>query len=186
LVERGFQIGILLFIFSEVLFFISFFWTFFHRRIAPNSDLGISWPPFRLEGIGPFEIPLLNTLVLLRRGITVTWSHYLLLQNLKREIPLIITLILGIYFTILQGFEYLESRFTFSDSVFGRVFFIATGFHGIHVLIGSILLIYSLFRIILSHFTLFNPIGYEISIWYWHFVDVVWLFLFSFIYWWGF
>lgn len=185
-VERGIQLGIILFIFREIIFFFSFFWSFFHRRLSPNVEIGLIWPPFYLIRLNPFEIPLLNTLILLRRGVTVTYSHYLLLKNYVRHIPLFFTLFLGLYFTFIQFIEYKEASFNFSDRFFGRCFFIATGFHGIHVIIGSLLLIYSFYRILNNHFYILFPIGYELSIWYWHFVDIVWLFLFSFIYWWGF
>lgn len=185
LVERGLQIGIILFIFSEVIFFFSFFWTFFHRRVSPSFEIGRIWPPLRIEGISPFEIPLLNTFILLRSGVSITWGHYLLLNNKDIRYLIGLTVLLGGYFTFLQFFEYREASFSFRDSVYGRVFFIATGFHGLHVIIGSVLLGYSIIRLIIHHFNLLNPIGLELSIWYWHFVDVVWLFLFSFIYWWG-
>lgn len=185
-VIRGLQLGMVLFIFREIIFFFSFFWTFFHRRIAPSIDLGQLWPPLRLIGIGPFEIPLLNTLILISRGVRVTWAHYFLLHGKPSDFLVFITIMLGIYFTALQSLEYRVAIFRFSDGAFGSVFFIATGFHGIHVIIGSILLIFSLLRMIIHHFVILNPIGFELSIWYWHFVDVVWLFLFSFIYWWGY
>jgi len=150
--------------------------------MSPNMDLGQTWPPFSMLGVGPFEIPSLNTLVLLSRGVRVTWAHYLILVNKNMELLLGATIFLGGYFSLLQSFEYSVTDFSFSDSAFGRIFFIATGFHGIHVLIGSILLLYSMYRIVLSHYSLLNPIGLEVAIWYWHFVDVVWLFLFSFVY----
>jgi cytochrome c oxidase subunit 3 len=166
-VERGFQIGIILFIFREVIFFASFFWTFFHRSLTPSAEIGVVWPPFSIEGISPFEVPLLNTLILLRSGVRVTWSHFLILQNKRASFSLFITLILGVYFTLLQKIEYSEALFSFSDSVFGSIFFIATGFHGLHVIIGSILLFYSLLRVLSHHFSSLNPIGFELSIWYW-------------------
>lgn len=185
-VELGFQIGIILFIFSEIILFFRFFWTFFHRRISPTSEIGIRWPPYEIIGVRPYEIPLLNTIILLRRGIRVTWAHFNISQRKSSENIMIITLVLGVYFTYLQVIEYSTSSFTIRDRVFGNIFFISTGFHGAHVIIGRLILIYSLFRINSLHFSGVNPIGIEVSIWYWHFVDVVWLFLFSMVYWWGF
>lgn len=180
------KIGIVLFIFREVCFFAGFFWRFFHYSFVPAIDIGETWPPYSLVAINPFSVPLLNTVVLLRSGATVTLSHINLINNFKREIRLLATLFLGIYFTILQGFEYYIRPFTISDTTYGSIFFISTGFHGIHVLVGSIFLSICFVRLLLNHFTIINHLGYEIAIWYWHFVDVVWLFLFSFIYWWSF
>lgn len=185
-VQHGLKLGIGLFIFSEVIFFSAFFWTFFHRRIAPSIDIGLIWPPTGLHPLNPFQVPLLNTAILLSRGVTVTWRHHRLIRNQSRGFRLLSTVILGVYFTTLQGFEYYQAEFTLSDSVYGRIFFVATGFHGLHVIIGSSLLLYCLIRIRVNHFSFFHHIGYEMAIWYWHFVDVVWLFLFSIIYWWGF
>lgn len=186
IVKRGFQFGMILFIFREIILFFRFFWTFFHRSLSPNQEIGLIWPPYNINGIDPFEIPILNTLLLLSRGLTVTWSHYKLLKNGKAKLSLLITLTLGLYFSYLQLIEYKGRIFNFRDSVFGNIFFMATGFHGIHVLIGSRILFYSLIRLRIWDFSQLNPIGFEVSIWYWHFVDVVWLFLFSFIYWWGY
>lgn len=180
------KLGMLFFILREVCFFGGFFWSFFHYSFVPSIDLGEIWPPFSLVAINPFSVPLLNTIVLLRRGATVTLSHINLVNNYKGEFSLAFTLLLGFYFTLLQVFEYYISGFTISDTVYGSIFFIATGFHGVHVLVGSIFLLICLIRLLLKHFRMFNHLGYEIAIWYWHFVDVVWLFLFSFIYWWSF
>jgi cytochrome c oxidase subunit 3 len=180
------KLGIIFFILREVCFFAGFFWRFFHYSFVPAVDFGEVWPPFSLVFINPFSVPLLNTVVLLRRGATVTISHINLINNLKCEVSLFFTLILGFYFTFLQGFEYLIRSFTISDTVYGSIFFIATGFHGIHVLVGSLFLFICIGRFLFKHFRILNHLGFEIAIWYWHFVDVVWLFLFSFIYWWRF
>lgn len=187
LVTKGLKTGIILFISSEVLFFVSFFWAFFHRRISPTIELGQLWPPLRIHSFNPIRIPLLNTILLLSSGVTVTWTHHSLLKgnyNITR-ISLTLTVILGAIFTILQGFEYKEAPFSITDSTFGSTFFIATGFHGLHVILGSIFLMASLIRLD----NLFNSknhlIGFECAAWYWHFVDIVWLFLYSTIYWWG-
>lgn len=187
-VVRGLRWGIILFITSEVLFFFSFFWAFFHRRLAPNIEIGRSWPPIGVIAINPFCVPLLNTAVLLGRGVTVTWAHHRLvnINNKNTNTAIIITITLGIYFTILQGWEYIEASFSIRDSRYGSVFFVATGFHGIHVLVGTLFLVFCLLRHKINIFSLQHHSGIEIAIWYWHFVDVVWLFLFRFIYWWSF
>lgn len=185
-VVTGLTIGIILFIVSEIFFFVSFFWAFFHRRLSPDIHIGGIWPPKGIQSLNPIGIPLLNTIILLTSGITVTWSHHSIILNIKQNAiySLILTCILGIYFTALQIFEYMITRFTIADSVYGSVFFIATGFHGIHVLIGTLFLSVCLIRIIKNHFSYNHHLGFEIAIWYWHFVDVVWLFLYIFVYWW--
>lgn len=185
--SHGLRIGMVLFIVSEVCFFFAFFWAFFHRSLAPTIELGNSWPPTGIHPLSPWGVPLLNTVVLLSSGATVTWSHHSLLSNLHTEgtIRLLFTVLLGGYFTFLQGTEYLETRFSLSDSVYGTTFFVATGFHGIHVLIGTTFLLVCLWRHMLEHFTQTHHLGFEAAAWYWHFVDVVWLFLFISIYWWG-
>lgn len=180
--------GIILFIVSEVMFFFSFFWAFFHCSLAPNVELGAVWPPAGVEALNPFQVPLLNTVVLLSRGVTVTWAHHAILHKDvgATKSRLLFTALLGAYFTLLQGWEYIDSSFTMGDGSFGSTFFIATGFHGLHVLIGSLFLLVGLGRLINNHFSNYHHIGFERAIWYWHFVDVVWLFLFSFVYWWAF
>jgi cytochrome c oxidase subunit 3 len=187
-VIKGLRWGIILFITSEVLFFISFFWSFFHSSLAPNIELGRLWPPLGVISINPFQVPLLNTAVLLARGITVTWCHHSLINliNQKAKISLSFTILLGFYFTLLQGWEYWDSSFNISDRAFGAVFFIATGFHGLHVIIGSLFLFFSFLRFKINTISKIHHVGLERAIWYWHFVDVVWLFLFSFIYWWSY
>lgn len=186
-VVLGLRWGIILFIISEVFFFISFFWRFFHNSLSPRIELGINWPPKRIFAFNPLEIPLLNTIILLTSGLTVTWAHHALIENNLKQATygLIATVILGVYFTILQYYEYLQAPFSISDSVYGSSFFIATGFHGLHVLIGSSFLIVCLSRLIILHFSKTHHFGFEAAAWYWHFVDVVWLFLYLSIYWWG-
>lgn len=185
-VVKGLQWGIILFIISEILFFFSFFWAFFHRSLNPALELGTLWPPIFIITFDPFQIPLLNTIVLLSSGVTVTWAHHSILEKKFTETKqsLIITVILGFYFTILQTIEYIEAPFTIADSIYGSVFFVRTGFHGLHVIIGSLFLRVILFRHHKGHFSRNHHFGLEASIWYWHFVDVVWLFLYIFIYWW--
>nr|APX40959.1 cytochrome c oxidase subunit 3 [Cryptocephalus ramburii] len=186
-VSTGMRWGMILFITSEVLFFLSFFWAFFHNSLAPSIELGMNWPPKGIETFNPLEIPLLNTLILLTSGLTVTWAHHSLIENNYKKAMqgLFLTVILGVYFTILQGFEYIESTFTISDSIYGASFFMATGFHGLHVIIGTTFLLVCLIRLFLNHFSNIHHFGFEAAAWYWHFVDVVWLFLYISIYWWG-
>lgn len=186
-VSSGIRIGIILFITSEICFFFAFFWAYFHSSLAPNIEIGGSWPPIHIYPLNPFQVPLLNTAILLASGITVTWAHHsLLLGNHKESLHSIyITITLGIYFTILQAQEYLEASFSISDSIYGSSFFVATGFHGLHVIIGTLFLLVCLIRIIYYHFSINHHFGFEAAAWYWHFVDVVWLFLYTCIYWWG-
>nr|UPL65823.1 cytochrome c oxidase subunit III [Alloeorhynchus sp.] len=186
-VTTGLKWGMILFIVSEILFFVSFFWGFFHSSLAPTMEIGSSWPPAGIVTFNPMQIPLLNTMILLCSGISVTWAHHSLMENNHSQAlqGLTFTVILGIYFSILQGYEYLESSFTISDSVYGSTFFMATGFHGIHVIIGTTFLLTCLMRHSMFHFSKSHHFGFEAAAWYWHFVDVVWLFLYISIYWWG-
>jgi len=187
IVEKGLRWGIILFIVSEVLFFFSFFWAFFHRRISPTIEIGAQWPPIGIYPFNPFQVPLLNTIILLSSGVTVTWRHHAIIENNHSQAlySLILTVILGVYFTLLQAIEYWEATFSISDSVYGSTFFLATGFHGFHVIIGTSFLIVCLTRQIRYHFSSKHHFGFEAAAWYWHFVDVVWLFLYIRIYWWG-
>nr|YP_009971804.1 cytochrome c oxidase subunit III [Chrysocoris stollii]QNH68691.1 cytochrome c oxidase subunit 3 [Chrysocoris stollii] len=186
-VTNGLKIGMILFIISEVFFFISFFWGFFHSSLSPSVEIGMIWPPKGIQVFNPMEIPLLNTMILLCSGLTVTWAHHSIMESKHSQVTksLTITVILGIYFTTLQAYEYMESSFCISDSVYGSCFFMATGFHGIHVIIGTTFLTVCLIRHMLCHFSSNHHFGFEAAAWYWHFVDVVWLFLYISIYWWG-
>lgn len=186
-VTLGLRWGIILFIISEIFFFIRFFWSFFHRRLSPTIEINNSWPPLGILIFNPFQVPLLNTIILLTSGITVTWAHHSLLENNQSQTSqrLFFTIILGLYFSILQGFEYEEASFRIADAVYGSTFFIATGFHGLHVLIGTTFLMVCLTRHLNNHFSQHHHFGFEAAAWYWHFVDVVWLFLYVRIYWWG-
>nr|YP_010710319.1 cytochrome c oxidase subunit III [Dyscolus funereus]WCS91973.1 cytochrome c oxidase subunit 3 [Dyscolus funereus] len=186
-VTMGLRWGMILFIVSEVFFFLSFFWGFFHSSLSPAIELGNMWPPAGIETFNPLQIPLLNTLILLTSGVTVTWAHHSLMENNYNQSlqGLLFTVLLGIYFTILQAFEYIESPFTIADSVYGSTFFMATGFHGLHVIIGTTFLLVCLIRHYFNHFSSIHHFGFEAAAWYWHFVDVVWLFLYISIYWWG-
>nr|YP_010025763.1 cytochrome c oxidase subunit III [Appias albina]QOQ36416.1 cytochrome c oxidase subunit 3 [Appias albina] len=187
LVSKGLRWGMILFIISEVFFFLSFFWAFFHSSLAPNIELGTMWPPMSITPFNPFQIPLLNTIILISSGLTVTWAHHSLMSNNFSQTyqSLLLTIILGFYFSMLQAYEYYEAPFTISDSVYGSTFFMATGFHGLHVIIGTIFLLTCFIRLINNHFSSTHHFGFEAAAWYWHFVDVVWLFLYISIYWWG-
>lgn len=186
-VQKGLRYGIILFILSEVFFFIGFFWAFYHSSLAPTPELGGCWPPTGINPLNPLEVPLLNTSILLASGVSITWAHHSLIEGNRKQIiqALLITISLGLYFTILQAIEYYEASFTISDGVYGSTFFVATGFHGLHVIIGSTFLIVCLLRQLFYHFTSTHHLGFEAAAWYWHFVDVVWLFLYVSIYWWG-
>nr|WNH42668.1 cytochrome c oxidase subunit 3 [Neoperla amoena] len=186
-VTLGLRWGMILFITSEVLFFVSFFWAFFHSSLSPTGELGAIWPPTGIVPFNPLQIPLLNTAILLASGVTVTWAHHSLMENNHTQAlqGLFFTVILGIYFTILQAYEYVEAPFTISDAVYGSTFFVATGFHGLHVIIGTTFLLICLLRHSRFHFSSNHHFGFEAAAWYWHFVDVVWLFLYISIYWWG-
>lgn len=187
IVELGLRWGILLFITSEVFFFVSFFWAYFHARLRPNIEVGSLWPPAGIVTFNPFGVPLLNTIVLVSSGVRVTWAHHALIEGDYDQIRkgLLITVLLGLYFTMLQGLEYYEASFSFADGVYGSTFFIATGFHGLHVLVGTIFLIVCLVRHYKREFSASHHFGFEAAAWYWHFVDVVWLFLYLALYWWG-
>lgn len=186
-VQTGLRYGMLLFISSEVMFFIAFFWAFFHRRLAPTREIGCSWPPRGVSVLNPLGVPLLNTGVLLTSGATVTWAHYGVLNNYRCELSwgLGVTVFLGLYFSYLQISEYLTVSYSISDSVFGSTFFVATGFHGLHVLIGTSFLFVCWARALGNHYSSEHHKGLEFAAWYWHFVDVVWIFLYIFLYWWS-
>ncbi|MBT8471551.1 MAG: cytochrome c oxidase subunit 3 [Marinicaulis sp.] len=217
-VRLGLRYGMLLFIASEVMFFAAWFWAFFGAALFPgagdpvmladgtqmlnaNGDpayigndgrihsTGGVWPPVGVEPLSPWGLPLINTIILLLSGTTVTWAHYAVQNNDQKGLVqgLIITIVLGLFFTALQAVEYYEALayglFKFSGGgIYGASFFMATGFHGLHVIIGTIFLIVCLFRALAGHFTPERHFGFECAAWYWHFVDVVWLFLFAFIY----
>jgi cytochrome c oxidase subunit 3 len=186
-VQRGLNIGVALFIISEVLFFLAIFWAFFHSALSPTIELGAKWPPLGIESINPFELPLLNTIILLSSGVTVTYSHHSLIRGDRKGglYALVMTVLLAVVFTLLQGLEYNVASFTISDGTYTSCFFFGTGFHGFHVIIGTIFLWVGLWRFIAYHLTENHHLGYESSILYWHFVDIVWLILYISVYYWG-
>ncbi len=187
--------GMIMFIASEVMFFVAWFWAFFDASLFPNEaaqvlraeHTGGVWPPASIEVFDPWHLPLYNTIILLLSGTTLTWAHHALLHNDRKGLVwgLAITVALGVLFSFVQAYEYSVAPFSFSGSIYGATFFMATGFHGFHVLIGTIFLLVCLLRAMAGHFTPKQHFGLEAAAWYWHFVDVVWLFLFATIYVWA-
>ena len=186
-VQLGLRYSMILFIVSEIMFFMAFFWAFFHSSLAPSIDIGAVWPPKGIQVLNPWEVPFLNTVILLSSGAAVTWAHHAILAGYRQQAiyALLATIALASVFTGFQVMEYVEAPFTISDSVYGSTFFLATGFHGFHVFVGTVFLAVCLVRLVKFHFTKTHHFGFEAAAWYWHFVDVVWLFLFVSIYWWG-
>ncbi|HHW33596.1 cytochrome c oxidase subunit 3 [Paracoccus solventivorans] len=191
-VQIGLRYGIILFIISEVMFFVAWFWAFFKNALYPMGEMspivdGV-WPPEGIVTFDPWHLPLINTLILLLSGVAVTWAHHAIAHDNDRKTAirgLAVAVFLGVAFTILQAYEYSHAAFGLDDTVYGGVFFMATGFHGFHVIIGTIFLFVCLVRMIRGHMTQTQHVGFEAAAWYWHFVDVVWLFLFAAIYVWG-
>jgi cytochrome c oxidase subunit 3 len=183
----GFRYGMALFIASEVMFFFAFFWAFFSAAWFPTEAIGFVWPPKGQMVIDPLDLPLMMTIILLLSGTSVTWAHHAILEGKMKEAAkaLGFTVLLGVLFTGFQVYEYFHAPFGFKDGIFASTFYMATGFHGFHVLIGTIFLAVCYFRTVKGHFTPDSHFGFEAAAWYWHFVDVVWLFLFVSIYWWG-
>jgi cytochrome c oxidase subunit 3 len=199
-VRKGLRIGMALFILSEMMFFFAFFWAFFKAVLDPvllfdGGHLFESatplvrgvWPPEGIEVLNAWDLPLMNTLVLLLSGCTVTWAHYALLHNDRKGLirGLTLTVLLGAAFTCLQLLEYGHATFGFKEGIYPSTFYMATGFHGVHVLIGTLFLLVCLLRAVRGQLTPEGHLGFEFAAWYWHFVDVVWLFLFVFVYVWG-
>ena len=186
-VQIGLRYGMALFIASEVMFFAAFFWAFFDASLFPKEGIGSVWPPESILPFDPFQLPLLNTLILLTSGCTVTWAHHALREGDRDGLiqGLTLTVLLGLAFTGIQAYEYTHAAFGFKDTVYASTFFMATGFHGMHVIIGTTFLTVCLYRSVKGHFKPDHHFGFEAAAWYWHFVDVVWLFLFVFVYIWG-
>jgi len=188
-VQLHLRYGMILFIASEVMFFVGWFWAFFDASLFPKAveAVGGVWPPKGIEPLNPFKFPLLNTLILLCSGTTVTWAHHSLIHGDRKGLKqgLWCTILLGLLFTSIQAWEYIHAPFAFKGNIFGATFFMATGFHGFHVIVGTIFLIVCQIRAYKGEFTPRQHFGFEAAAWYWHFVDVVWLFLFLSIYIWG-
>ena len=197
--------GMIMFIMSEVMFFVAWFWAYFDLALFPGAGVmgfeareaitGGHFPPQAFETdngyfkstFDPWHIPLINTVILLTSGATVTYAHHALLDNNRKGLiwGLALTVLLGITFSFFQAYEYMHAEFSMGGHMYGSTFFMATGFHGFHVIIGTIFLAVCLVRAIKGHFTPEQHFGFEAAAWYWHFVDVVWLFLFAAIYVWG-
>jgi len=188
-VRIGLRYGFIMFIMSEVMFFAAWFWSFFKHAMYPMQTFSEGqWPPPSIETFDPWHLPLINTLILLCSGAAATWAHHALVhENNRKDMAngIIIAVLLGLLFTTFQAYEYSEAAFGFSGNIYGANFFMATGFHGAHVIIGTIFLFVCYLRVRAGHFTPEKHIGFEAAAWYWHFVDVVWLFLFASIYIWG-
>jgi cytochrome c oxidase subunit 3 len=186
-VQRGIRLGMCLFIISEIMFFFSFFWAFFHCSLSPAIGIGCIWPPIGIVSLDPWGLPLWNTTILLSSGVTVTVAHRAVFTGDYNTAvySLTATLFYAILFTTVQLFEYNTAPFFLNDGIFGSLFYMLTGFHGIHVVVGTLFLIVCHYRLVTYKFTIRQHLGLECGIWYWHFVDVVWLFLFISIYLWG-
>lgn len=186
-VQIGLRYGMALFIASEVMFFVAFFWAFFHNAFEVFSPAIDVWPPEGVEVFDPWGIPFLNTLILLTSGTTLTWAHHSLLEGKRDGLikGLALTVVLGVLFLGFQIYEYASAGFGFTDGIYSSTFYMATGFHGFHVFVGTVFLIVCLVRAGRGDFTPEQHFGLEAAAWYWHFVDVVWLFLFGAVYIWG-
>ncbi|MGR3570651.1 cytochrome c oxidase subunit 3 [Brevirhabdus sp.] len=188
-VRIGLRYGFIFFIMSEVMFFAAWFWSFFKHALYPMATFSEGqWPPPSIETFDPWHLPLINTLILLCSGAAATWAHHALVHENNRKdlkMGLILAIGLGLLFTYFQAYEYSHAAFGFAGNIYGANFFMATGFHGAHVIIGTIFLFICLLRVYRGHFTPEKHIGFEAAAWYWHFVDVVWLFLFASVYIWG-
>ena len=186
-VKRGLTIGFALFIISELMAFFSVFWAYFHSSLSPTPEIGGVWPPLGIQTLDPFAIPLLNTVLLLSSGAFITYAHHAIIKGNRRSaiIGTFFTLIFAIVFTALQYYEYSEAGFTIADSIYGTVFFASTGLHGFHVIVGTIFIGVQFIRLLNHHITTSHHVGLESAIAYWHFVDVVWLFLYAFVYLWA-
>jgi cytochrome c oxidase subunit 3 len=186
-VQKGISLGVVLFIISEVFFFLSIFWAYFHSSLAPAVEIGSEWPPKGIEPINASEVPTANTTILLSSGSAVTVSHHSLVDCLIdwANNGSVSTVFLAAIFTLLQAIEYFGLSYTITDSVFGSTFYMGTGFHGLHVIIGTLFLLVGAIRVFSYQVTNTHHVGVESGILYWHFVDIVWLFLFGAVYFWG-
>jgi cytochrome c oxidase subunit III len=185
-VRRGLRVGMALFITSEVMFFVAFFWAFFNASLKVDPAVS-QWPPAGVQTLETWHIPFLNTLILLSSGLTVNWAHHALRAGRRGDVVkgLALSAVLGATFLSLQAYEYGQATFGFKEGVYPSVFYMATGFHGFHVFVGVCFLTVCLVRASRGDFTPDQHVGFEAAAWYWHFVDVVWLFLFVWVYWWG-
>jgi cytochrome c oxidase subunit 3 len=186
-VQRGIMMGMILFVVSEIMLFFGVFWAWGHSSLAPSVDVAGVWPPRGIAVLDPWGIPFLNTLILLTSGASVTWAHYAILLGRPRSVQaaLLITLALAATFTGFQAYEYVGAGFTISDSVYGSCFYLLTGLHGAHVIVGTLFLAVCYLRSRTSQLRPDHHLGFELAALYWHFVDVVWLIVFVVVYYWG-
>jgi heme/copper-type cytochrome/quinol oxidase subunit 3 len=187
IVRQGLKLGFLFFITSEIMLFFGFFWAFFHSALCPSIEVGTIWPPVGLRVIPVFEFPLFNTFILIISGFSVTWVHRAIsLGSFKDSIDgFMITIFLGLFFVFLQGLEYYESTFNFQDGVYPSAFFMLTGLHGCHVIVGVCFLFVCFISLLNNHYLTNHYLRLVFAIWYWHFVDIVWIILFLSVYCWG-
>jgi cytochrome c oxidase subunit 3 len=171
----------------KLCFFSVFFWAFFHSSLAPAIEIGGIWPPYNIIAPNPWGIPFLNTVLLLLSGVSITYTHLFLVLGRTARIMegFIYTIVAAVVFLIAQLKEFIEAPFDISDGIYGSTFFMLTGFHGAHVIVGTIFIIVCFVRFLKQHFYRNHHVGFEAAVWYWHFVDVVWLFLFICVYYWG-
>jgi len=181
------RLGFLLFIVSEAMLFFSFFWAYFHSSLAPSIAIGCVWPPYGMVVFSPWELPLLNTFILLTSGATITVAHLSIIADREGSTiaSFLLTLFHAILFTAIQAYEYLHAPFSMSDGIYGSVFFMLTGFHGFHVFIGTVFILVQFTRYLANHFSSKEHFGFEAAAWYWHFVDVIWLVVFLVVYVWS-
>jgi cytochrome c oxidase subunit 3 len=186
-VQSGLSMGVSLFIVTELFVFVSVFWAYLHSSLSPTVELGTQWPPVGIVPLSPLTVPLLNTLLLVSSGATVTYGHHAVLlgQRGPALIGLVLTVVLAVVFTGLQVVEYGQAGFTMPDGAYGSCFYFSTGLHGAHVIVGTVFIAVGLARLWLYHSTRQHHVGLEASIAYWHFVDLVWLFLYLAVYWWS-
>jgi len=186
-VQHGLKLGFILFLLSEVMFFFAFFWGFFHSSLAPSIEIGCVWPPYGIVTFNPLQVPFLNTCILLLSGATITFTHHSLISGEVEFAVLgfIETLFCALLFTLFQLDEYLTAPFSISDGIYGSVFYMITGLHGSHVIIGTLFIFVTFLRFLQRHFTKEHHLGFEFAAWYWHFVDVVWLYVYIIVYCWG-
>lgn len=187
IVQKNLKFGFALFILTEIMFFFGFFWAFFHSALSPAVEVGCIWPPVGINPIYPYKFPLLNTIILLISGMFITVCHaYIKSGNAIRLYEFFFyTLLFAFFFMCIQIYEYYTAAFAISDGIYGSVFYMLTGFHGFHVFVGAIFILVCFLRALKGHFTTTHHVGFECAAWYWHFVDIVWLFLFIFVYCWG-
>jgi len=187
IVRSNLKFGFLFFIVSEIMLFFGFFWAFFHSALSPSIELGSLWPPNGLNAIAVFDFPLYNTFILIISGFSVTLAHRAIsLGSFKNAVDgLIITIFLGLFFIILQGLEYYESTFNLQDGVYTCIFFMLTGLHGCHVIVGVVFLFFCFISLLYHHFLDDHYLRFVFAVWYWHFVDIVWILLFLTLYCWG-